>query len=212
MMPPTLAVSLRPQTHTHKNIMINRAFTVSIPRASQALIVDTLGTISGKKVDKFELTGLTPVRSDKVQASYAEEFPVVMECEVVGTADLGSHTMFVGEIVGVLVDDKLTNGESLPDLAQVDPLVFSPGDYAYYSVRPEPVGLAFRMAKSKQEPVPELSEPVKSESESKTTGVVVTAVVAILITILLPLAIMMMRSGVETIGKAAIAGGFMSAR
>lgn len=146
--PPLLTVCLRPETLTHRNIEETGVFTVSVPRSSQAGIVDLLGTVSGKKRDKFQLAGLTLARTAKMRVPYAEEFPVVMECLLSGKAGLGSHTMFIGEVTDLLVDAALPVEEKsgLPWIEAVDPLMLSVGGMVYRSVGPQ-VGLAFRMAR-----------------------------------------------------------------
>lgn len=193
MVPPMLSVSIRPETQTHANILETKAFTVSIPRARQARIIDLLGTTTGAKTDKFSQFGLT-VKASKVAAPYAEEFPVVMKCEVAAVAELGSHTMFVGKIVGLLVDGKLTDGKTLPPMEVVDPLILSPSNYAYHGVDARPIGKAFRMYDQKK--------PNK-----------VSLVVALLfILVSLVAAIAMSKGAFEIIGRAAAAGGFMTPR
>ena len=65
---------------------------------------DYVGIASGRDVDKFAVAGLTPVRSELVDAPYAEEFPVVLECRLLHIVEIGLHTQFIGEIVDVKAD------------------------------------------------------------------------------------------------------------
>ncbi|GKT18736.1 flavin reductase family protein, partial [Aduncisulcus paluster] len=74
------------------------AYTVSIPSVQHAAEADYFGMASGRDKDKFAVSGLTPVRSDVVDAPYVDEFPFIFECKVVETVELGLHTQFVGEI------------------------------------------------------------------------------------------------------------------
>jgi flavin reductase (DIM6/NTAB) family NADH-FMN oxidoreductase RutF len=104
--PPCVAVSVRKARYTYDNLMTRKAFTLSIPSEAQVKIADYVGMASGRKVDKFARAGLTAVRSERVDAPYAGEFPVVMECQVRHTLELGSHTQFIGEILDVLVDEE----------------------------------------------------------------------------------------------------------
>ena len=144
--PPCLTVSLRPSRHTYAGIMKHKAFTVNVCPKSLAAEADYLGMASGKKEDKFAATGLTPVRSDVVNAPYIGEFPLVIECELVHTYELGVHVMLVGEIKDVKCDeDKLVDGKN-PDVEKILPLIFTPGTRAYHTVG-ECVGQAFDMGK-----------------------------------------------------------------
>lgn len=130
--PPCVNVSLRKATYTYDCLMERRAFTVSVPPRRYAREVDYFGTESGRKVDKFAATGLTPLRSEKVDAPYVGEFPLVLECKLASHSELGLHTMFIGEIVDVMADDAVLNRDGLPDVELVEPFVFSPEIRLYH--------------------------------------------------------------------------------
>jgi len=131
--PPCIYVSLRKATYSYGNIVERKAYTVSIPGEKYLSEADYIGVASGRDTDKFEDTALTPVKSDLVDAPFVDEFPLVLECKVVRVEDLGLHTMFVGEIMGIKADeDVLTNGR--PDLQKIRPILFSSGDRGYHSV------------------------------------------------------------------------------
>ena len=80
--PPCVAVSLRKATYTYGNIAQQGGFTINIPSEKHVLEADYFGLMSGKKTDKFAESGLTPVRSDLVNAPYIAEFPFVLECRL----------------------------------------------------------------------------------------------------------------------------------
>lgn len=127
--PPCIYVSLRKATYTYHNITQRNAFTVSIPPEKYVKEVDYLGLASGKNADKFEVSGLTPVKSDLVDAPYVDEFPVVLECKLKETVNLGSHTMFIGEIKGLKADKEVLIGitsKSGKKLRRIDPEKFLP--------------------------------------------------------------------------------------
>jgi flavin reductase (DIM6/NTAB) family NADH-FMN oxidoreductase RutF len=134
--PPCVAVSLRKATQSHGNIVGRKAFTISIPSQTRAKEADYFGTVSGRDQDKFAATGLTPVRSELVDAPYVEEFPLVLECKLLHTFELGLHTQFVGEIIDVKADEAVLGEGGLPDIEEVRPLVFAPEGHRYYSVGP----------------------------------------------------------------------------
>lgn len=131
--PPCLAVSLRKATYSYSNIVERKAFTVSVPSVAQAKEADYCGIASGRDVDKFAATGLTAVRSELVDAPYIEEFPMVLECKLLKTIEIGLHTQFIGEIVDVKAEEVL-DPDGLPDMSKVQPFVFAPGPRLYYQV------------------------------------------------------------------------------
>jgi flavin reductase (DIM6/NTAB) family NADH-FMN oxidoreductase RutF len=114
--PPCVAISLRKATYTYGNIMEHNAFTISIPSEDYAKEADYFGIVSGEKEDKFAASGLTPVKSDLVNAPYVKEFPLVLECRVLHTLEIGLHTQFVGEIMDVKADEAVIGEKGLPDV------------------------------------------------------------------------------------------------
>jgi len=133
--PPCISVSLRKATLSYNNIKQSKAFTVNIPSETYYKEVDFAGMVSGKECDKFGITRLTPVRSKKVNAPIVGEFPVALECKLVQAVELGSHTMFIGEIVGLVADGDSLNKYQLPDIEKVRPLFWgSFGSMAYYGI------------------------------------------------------------------------------
>lgn len=134
--PPCVTVSIRKERHSYAAIMARRAFTISIPGQSQVAEADYVGMVSGSVADKFAVTGLTPVRSELVDAPYVGEFPVVIECRLLQTVDLGAHTQFIGEVVDVKADEGVLDASGHVDLAQLLPLIYAPGGSQYYGVGP----------------------------------------------------------------------------
>jgi len=132
--PPCVAVSLRKATYTHGNLVARKAFTISIPSEAHVRATDHFGMVSGREVDKFAAAKLTPVRSDLVDAPYVQEFPMVVECRLAHTIELGLHTQFVGEIVDVKVDEAALTSDGTVDIRKVRPLVFTPDSQAYYGI------------------------------------------------------------------------------
>jgi flavin reductase (DIM6/NTAB) family NADH-FMN oxidoreductase RutF len=132
--PPCVAVSLRKATYTHGCITARQAFTVNVPAAEQVAIADYLGTASGRNVDKVAACGLTPVPSGLVDAPYVAEVAMVLECRVLRTVEIGSHTQFIGEIVDVKVDEGALAENGLPAMENIRPLVYAPELRRYYAV------------------------------------------------------------------------------
>jgi flavin reductase (DIM6/NTAB) family NADH-FMN oxidoreductase RutF len=144
--PPCVAVSLRKATYTYGNIMDQQAFTINIPSQEHVKEADYFGLVSGKNRDKFADTGLTPVKSDRVNAPYVKEFPMVLECKVLHTFEIGLHTQFVGEIIDVKVDESSAGENGIPDIEKVRPILFAPESLGYFGVG-QYLGKAFSIGK-----------------------------------------------------------------
>ena|ERR1035437_5566003 len=144
--PPCVAVSLRKATYTYGNIMEQKAFTVSIPSQDFIREADYFGIVSGREVDKFFQSGLTPEKSELVNAPYVKEFPFCLECKLLHTLEIGLHTQFIGEIMDIKVDEAFLADGDFPDIEKVKPVIFSPGNQTYYGLG-ECLGRAFSMGK-----------------------------------------------------------------
>ena len=144
--PPAVTISLRKATYTYGNIMERGAYTISIPSTDHAREADYVGMVSGKKENKFETTGLTPIKSDLVDAPYVEEFPMILECNVIHTLEIGLHTQFIGEILDVKVDEKALNGKGLPDMGKVAPFIYGSEIQSYHRIGDQ-VAKAFDIGK-----------------------------------------------------------------
>jgi flavin reductase (DIM6/NTAB) family NADH-FMN oxidoreductase RutF len=132
--PPCVAVSLRKVTYTYGNIVAHKAFTISIPSENYVKEADYFGLVSGEKEDKFAASGLTPVKSDLVDAPYVKEFPLVLECKVLHTLEIGLHTQFVGEIMDVKADEAVIGEKGLPEIEAVRPFSYAPESRGYYRI------------------------------------------------------------------------------
>lgn len=132
--PPMVAISLRKATYTYGNIVESKAYTVNIPSGRSAVVAAYAGTVSGRDTDKFRDTGLTPVKSALVNAPYIKEFPLVVECELFKTIELGLHTMFIGKIIDVKADSKILGKNGTPDPEKLQPFIFSYGGWGFYEV------------------------------------------------------------------------------
>jgi flavin reductase (DIM6/NTAB) family NADH-FMN oxidoreductase RutF len=115
-------------------IIERKTFTLSVPSQKQAAIADYFDMASGRKENKFEKAGITPVKAALVNASYPEEFPMVLECELMQNHELGLHTLVVGKILDVKVDEAVLNEKGEPEINKVDPFVFTPFSGGYYCI------------------------------------------------------------------------------
>ena len=144
--PPCVTVSLREATYTYGNIMESKAYTLNIPSESHAKEADYFGMVSGKKVDKFDSSGLTPVKSQLVNAPYIKEFPLVVECKLLHMFEIGLHTQFIGEILDIKADASVLSDNGSPDIEKIKPVFYDPGLSRYFGVGKK-VGDAFSIGK-----------------------------------------------------------------
>jgi len=144
--PPCVAVSLREATYSHGNIVRNKAFTVNVATEQYAAEVDYFGISTGRNVDKLAVCGLTPKKSELVNAPYLGEFPLILECSLVKIVEIGLHTQFIGEIMDVKCDEAVIGVKDVPDIEKLRPLVFSPGSRRYHAVG-DFIGDAFSIGK-----------------------------------------------------------------
>jgi len=144
--PPCIAVSLRKATYSYNCIVERKVFTVGIACENKMAEADYCGIASGRDVDKFAATALTPVKSELVDAPYAEEFPVVLECRLLHTIEIGLHTQFIGEIIDVKGDPDVIGEDGHLDIMKIKPLIFDTSNKGYHSVGPC-LGKAFSIGK-----------------------------------------------------------------
>ncbi len=142
--PPCVAISLRKATYTYGNIIERKAFTVNIPSETYAKETDYFGIVSGKDTDKFLTTGLTATKGDLVDAPYVKEFPIILECRVNHTIEIGLHTQFIGEIMDVKADESVLDDDGRPDIEKIRPIVFSPEVRKYHKIG-DCIGEAFKI-------------------------------------------------------------------
>jgi len=127
--PPMLSISVRPERYSHEIIRTTRELVVNVPSAGQARAVDWCGVVSGRDGDKFSGAGLTPAPALKVSPPIVLECPLNIECRVRESLELGSHTMFVAEVVAVQVSSDLMDNKGRFRLDKCGLLSFANGQY-----------------------------------------------------------------------------------
>jgi flavin reductase (DIM6/NTAB) family NADH-FMN oxidoreductase RutF len=127
--PAKLYISVRPTRYTHELITKSREFCVNIPSSNLVRIVDFCGVKSGRDIDKFKVLAITPEDSQTVSCPSIAECPVSIECKVADVVPLGSHDMFIAEIVSVGVDEKLLDEEGRLRLEKAGLFAYSHGSY-----------------------------------------------------------------------------------
>ncbi len=145
--PPCVTISLRKATYTYGNIMDKMAYTLSVPSENYATEADYFGMATGRKEDKFERSGLTPVRSDLVDAPFVAEFPMILECRVIHHHEIGLHTQFIGEILDVKVEEAALGESGKPDMRKVSPIAYASEVSHYHGVGRD-LGKAFDIGRT----------------------------------------------------------------
>ena len=148
--PQSVNISLRKATYSYSNIIDRKAFTINIPSEKYAKEADYFGIATGSKTNKFADTGLTPLKSDLVDAPYVKEFPLILECKMAHNTEIGTHTLFVGEIIDVKADESVLGENGLPDINKVQPVLFAPEVRTYHGIG-KTLGKAFSMGKEIQQ-------------------------------------------------------------
>jgi flavin reductase (DIM6/NTAB) family NADH-FMN oxidoreductase RutF len=132
--PPCIAVALRKATYTYGSIVLQGGFTVNIPSEQHVHYADYFGMVSGKKTDKFAVSGLTPVKSTLVNAPYIKEFPLVLECKLIHTTEIGLHTQFIGEIMDIKADKDVLDQNGQTDIEKIKPILYAPEANKYFGL------------------------------------------------------------------------------
>lgn len=127
--PPMVSVSIRPERFSHHIIKESGEFVINLTTKKLAFATDYCGVKSGRNTDKFKEMGLTAVPAEIVGAPMIEESPVNIECRVTEIKELGSHDMFIAQVVAVHVDEKYMDEKQSFDLTKAEPIVYSHGDY-----------------------------------------------------------------------------------
>lgn len=128
--PPMCYISVRPERHSYDIIKQNMEFVINLTTKDMARATDWCGVRSGKDYNKFEEMHLTPGKSTVVSAPLIEESPLCIECRVKEIMALGSHDMFIADVVNVRADTRNLNPETGKlELAETNPLVYVHGGY-----------------------------------------------------------------------------------
>lgn len=128
--PPMIGISIRPGRHSHPMIKETGEFVVNIPAAEQVRVLDYVGSVSGRDVqDKFAAAGLTPQPASLVKAPLVKECPVNIECKVRQVLSLGTHDLFLGEVVAVHADEEVLTPEGTLDPAKARAIAYIGGEY-----------------------------------------------------------------------------------
>jgi flavin reductase (DIM6/NTAB) family NADH-FMN oxidoreductase RutF len=127
--PPQVGLGVRPDRHSHHLIKDVGGFVVNLPRADQVKLVDHCGMVSGRDEDKWTTCGFTPIPGAVVEVPLIAECPVNIECRLRQTISLGSHDLFVGEVVSIHIDEEVVDDRGRLEVAETDPFAYLNGEY-----------------------------------------------------------------------------------
>lgn len=127
--PPMLSISVRKERYSYNLIKDRGDFVVNLATEKLAFATDLCGVKSGKDIDKFAATGLTPEKASVVSSPLIKECPVSLECIVRSRMELGSHDMFIAEIVATNVDEQLLDEKGKLHLDKAGLICYSHGYY-----------------------------------------------------------------------------------
>ena len=127
--PPMVSISVRPERYSYHMIEESGVFVINLTTEALTYATDYCGVRSGRDMDKFEQTGLIKGEAKKINAPVIEDSPVNIECRVREEVALGSHTMFIADVVHVTVDDSYMDERGTFHLEKAAPIVYSHGTY-----------------------------------------------------------------------------------
>ncbi len=127
--PPKTYVSIRPCRHSHGILKEQGEFVINLPSVSLARAVDFVGIYTGAKMDKFEKCNLTKEKSERVAPPTIAECPVALECRVCDVISMGTHDVFIADILGVSCHEELFDEEGKLHFERADLLAYSHGEY-----------------------------------------------------------------------------------
>jgi flavin reductase (DIM6/NTAB) family NADH-FMN oxidoreductase RutF len=145
-----LSISVRPERYSFHMIRETGEFVVNLTTEKLARVTDLCGVKSGRNVDKWKETGLTQEPGEIVKAPLIRECPVNLECRVRQEMELGSHSLFIAEVVSVHVDDAYMDEKNRFHLEKASPICYSHG--AYFGLGKQVGTFGYSVAKKKKRP------------------------------------------------------------
>jgi len=122
-------ISVRPSRHSYNKIKSNGEFVINLTTSAMCRSVDFCGVRSGEKIDKIDICGLHKEKSSKIQAPLIAESPLSLECRVTEIKSLGTHDMFIAEIIAIDIEERFIDSKGKLNLQQAGLLAYSHGEY-----------------------------------------------------------------------------------
>ncbi|SFB10961.1 NADH-FMN oxidoreductase RutF, flavin reductase (DIM6/NTAB) family [Acetitomaculum ruminis DSM 5522] len=142
--PAMVSISVRPQRHSYNIIKETKEFVINLVNAELTRAMDYCGVKSGRDIDKFKATHLTPMESLHVSAPGIKESPVNLECKVTKEIELGSHVLFLAEVKGVTVEGELLDNKGRLNLSKAGLVAYSHGEYCKLGAKVGKYGYSVR--------------------------------------------------------------------
>lgn len=127
--PPRTYISVRPSRYSYGMLGVGKDFVINLPPAALAKEVDFVGIYTGAKMNKFEKSGLTPIKSKTVSAPTVAECPIALECRVFEVLKMGSHDVFMADILSVSCKEELLDADGKIHFEKADLLAYAHGEY-----------------------------------------------------------------------------------
>ena len=161
--PPKTYISVRPSRHSYNMIKQSGEFVINLTPANLVREADYCGMYTGAKVDKFAKCNLTKAPAEKVACPIIEESPMSLECKVTEVIPLGTHDMFLADIVAVNVDEELIDKSGKLDLGRAHLAAYAHGEY--YELGKKIGKFGFSAVKKKKKTAPRTAENRASKSK-----------------------------------------------
>ena len=156
--PPKTHISVRPSRHSYGILCEKREFVINLPSADMAKTVDFVGIYTGAKVDKFKKCALTKLPSKEVAAPTIGECPVALECRVTDILKMGSHDVFIADIVSVSCKETIVDEKGKMHFEKANLLAYAHGEY--YALGERLGRFGFSTDKAPKEPKKEAANPM----------------------------------------------------
>lgn len=127
--PPMLSISIRPERLSYDYIKQTKEFIINLPTVKQTKATDYCGVKSGRTNDKIKEMGFTMIKGENVECSYIAECPVNIECRVKDIISLGSHDMFIADVLSSHINDDLIDDKNKIHFEWADLIAYSHGEY-----------------------------------------------------------------------------------
>ena len=127
--PATVYISVKPSRYSYNIIKQNREFVINLTTQKLAKETDWCGVKTGSKVDKFKEMHLTKEKANFIQCPMIKESPVSVECKVKEIKKMGSHDMFIADVLAINADEKYINEKGAFDISKCDLITYANGHY-----------------------------------------------------------------------------------
>ena len=146
--PPQVYISIRPERYSYNIIKKTKEFIINLTTEKLAYETDWCGVKSGKDVDKFKEMKLTKQKANFVKCPMIEESPVSIECKVKEIKELGSHHIFIADVLGINADDRFIDEKGAFDISKCNLIAYANG--GYYTLGDKIGRFGFSVKKKKQ--------------------------------------------------------------